>query len=63
MSSILAQVQTASQLYEQQRKAFVTTGCSSIDICLKGGIPLHGISEERLLERSKGLDCGRSVCR
>lgn len=46
MSSILSQVLTASQLYEQQKKAFLTTGCTSIDNCLKGGIPLYGISEE-----------------
>ncbi|CBK23581.2 uncharacterized protein [Blastocystis hominis] len=45
MSAILEQCQTAEELLQQQQTAFLTTGCRSIDKCLKGGIPLHSITE------------------
>ena len=52
MSAILEQCQTAEELLQQQQTAFLTTGCRSIDKCLKGGIPLHSITEV----------CGLLVC-
>lgn len=63
MSDILSQVQTASQIYEMQKSAFLTTGCGSVDKCLKGGIPMNSISEERFYLLCNGVDCGRGVCR
>ena len=45
MPTILEQCITADVLLEQQKNAFLTTGCRSIDKCLKGGIPLHSITE------------------
>lgn len=45
MPTVLEQCMTADVLLEQQKNAFLTTGCRSIDKCLKGGIPLHSITE------------------
>lgn len=45
MSAILNSVQTAAELYDKQCKAFLTTGCASIDNCLKGGIIRNSITE------------------
>lgn len=45
MSSLLDQCISASALYEKQLQAFITTGCTSIDQCLKGGIIRNSISE------------------
>lgn len=59
MSAILEQCQTAEELLQQQQTAFLTTGCRSIDKCLKGGIPLHSITEVCGLLVVLSIDNGR----
>lgn len=59
MSAILEQCVTAEELLRQQQNAFLTTGCRSIDKCLKGGIPLHSITEVRGFPVIPNLDNGR----
>ena len=41
---------TAQTLYDQEKNGYLTTGCLSIDNCLKGGILKRSISEVDLLK-------------
>lgn len=43
--NLLVSPQTAQSLYEKEVQGYITTGCSSIDFCLKGGIPKASITE------------------
>ena len=45
MENVQTHSLTAAELYEQQKVAFLTTGCPSIDNCLKGGIIRNSITE------------------
>jgi len=36
---------TAQELFEKEKWNYLTTGCSSIDQCLKGGLVKESISE------------------
>lgn len=61
--AILETCVTASMIYKQQQSSFITTGCTSIDQCLKGGIIRNSITEVRTYDKCLYQDCRRSICR
>lgn len=57
------QVRTAQDLYEEEKTRYLTTGCASIDRCLKGGIIRGSITEVTVYGESNELtDYGRGFC-
>lgn len=44
---------TAQEFYEREKWNYLTTGCSSIDQCLKGGLVKESINEVWIIGRNE----------